>query len=72
MVYRVTYMPDENFEMTLFRSMVERDCWDYIRRRLAKENCPLEVEDLFVVNHCGEFCELPADLFAVKEYRRAS
>jgi hypothetical protein len=72
MLYKaVEIMDDQAYVVrTMFKSFVERDCWDYIRSRIEVSNSAIiEQPSLYVINSAGEFSEPPEDVRALKRYK---
>lgn len=61
---------EATMKKTLFRSMLERECWDYIRSRLQHYDVNVRVtaEPMFVVNDSEQFMEAPEDIHALRRY----
>jgi len=68
-MYSVVYFLDHDpsARVTLFRSMVERDCWDFIRRRMESTNkyTRKHAPNLYVIDSAEAFCEPPEDVRAL-------
>lgn len=58
----------------LFRSAIERDCWDFIRRRQShtSRHVARNALNLYVVDAAEQFCDAPDDIIAMRRYLRAS
>lgn len=72
----VYYDADRNgsLKVYLFRSAVERECWDFIRRRQSHNSVHVKRNalNLFVVDGADQFCDTPEDVAAMRKYLRAS
>ena len=72
----VYYDADKNasLKVYLFRSALERDCWDFIRRRQShnSKHVSRNALNLFVVDTADQFCDAPDDVTAMRRYLRAS
>lgn len=72
----VYYDADKNasLKVYLFRSSLERDCWDFIRRRQShsSKHVSRNALNLFVVDAADQFCDAPDDVAAMRRYLRAS
>lgn len=72
----VYYDADKNasLKVYLFRSAMERDCWDFIRRRQShnSKHVSRNALNLFVVDAADQFCDAPDDVAAMRRYLRAS
>lgn len=53
-----------------FRSYVERDCWDFIQRRLthASDHVRKNALKLHVMDSAENFCDPPEDVMAMRRY----
>lgn len=69
-MFRVAEIETDTYgitDRTMFRSYVERDCWDYVRSRMEvsrkSESRPAR---LYVLDKAGEFVSEPADVVALR------
>lgn len=73
-MYCVVYFRDQeaSVRVTLFRSMVERDCWDFVRRRMESTNKNTRVNalNLYVIDAAEQFCDAPEDIRALGRYNK--
>lgn len=72
-MYSVIYIDfDKNsfFKVYLFRSALEKDCWDFVQRRLthSSEHIRKKAINLHVINTADEYCDQPAEILAMRKY----
>lgn len=60
---------DTYTEVTLFKSNVERDCWDFVKSRLIHERKQVRksAAKLYVQDKLRQFCDPPDDVKALKK-----
>ena len=69
-MFRVAEIETDTYgitDRTMFRSFVERDCWDYVRSRMTvSKKTGGRPARLYVLDKTGEFAPEPADIVALR------